>query len=100
MLCLKVRASTTPSWPFKWVTETPVAMFCGEIILPITPPDELVAAMRTGFRPSCFAATTCRLPNSAFPEVSLPERNTATQPRNADSIGKKMPADATPRPSV
>jgi len=49
----------------------PVAMFCGEIILPITPPDELVAAISTGFKPSCPAATTCSLPNSALPDVSL-----------------------------
>ena len=38
MLCLKVRANTTPSCPFRSVTETPVAIFCGDIILPITPP--------------------------------------------------------------
>ena len=64
MLCMKVRANTTPSLPAMLVTETPVAMFCGEIILPITPPDELVAANSTGSRPSCRAATTCRFPNS------------------------------------
>ena len=34
--------------PVRSVTETPVAIFCGEIILPITPPDELVAANRSG----------------------------------------------------
>ena len=54
----KVRASTSPSRPLRSVTETPVAMFCGEIILPITPPDELAAANRTGLKPSCLAATT------------------------------------------
>jgi len=27
MLCTKVRANTTPSWPFSLVTETPVAIF-------------------------------------------------------------------------
>ena len=100
MLCLKVLASTRPSLPFRSVTETPVAIFCGEIILPITPPDELQAAIRIGLRFSCRAATTCRLPNRALPEVSLPDRNTATHPRKADSIGKAGPTEATARPRV
>ena len=88
MLCTKVRAKTTPSWPAILVTETPVAMFCGEIILPITPPDELVAANRMGLRSSCRAATTCRFPNSALPDVSLPDNITATQPRKGESRTK------------
>jgi hypothetical protein len=41
-----------PSLPTKSVVETPVVTFCGETILPITAPDELVAAMSTGLRPS------------------------------------------------
>jgi hypothetical protein len=43
-LCQKVRLNTTPSCPRRSVTETPVAIFCGEIVLPITPPYEFVAA--------------------------------------------------------
>ena len=39
----------------------------------MTPPDELVAAISTGFRPSWLAATTCKLPNNALPDVSLPD---------------------------
>ncbi len=100
MLCTKVRANTTPSWPLSSVTDTPVAMFCGEIILPITPPEELVAANSTGLRLSWRAATTCRLPNSALPEVSLPERNTAIQPRNGESSTNSPPTEATAMPSV
>ena len=75
-------------------------MFCGEIILPRTPPEALVAAIRIGFRPSCRAATTCRLPNRALPAVSLPDRNTANQPRKAETSGNRNPAEATPTPSV
>src|ERR1700679_3769188 len=30
MLCTKVRENTRPSWPLRSVTETPVAIFCGE----------------------------------------------------------------------
>src|SRR5271167_334911 len=89
MLCTKVRANTTPSWPAILVTETPVAMFCGEIILPITPPDELVAANSTGSRPSCRGATTCRFPNSALPDVSLPDSMTATQPRTCGGLHQR-----------
>ena len=36
----------------RFVTDTPVAIFWGEIILPMTPPDELVAANRMGLRSS------------------------------------------------
>src|ERR1700722_17997338 len=72
--CLNVFANTTPSLPLSSVVATPVEMFCGEIILPITPPDEFVAAIRMGLRLSCRAATTCRFPNNALPDVSLPER--------------------------
>src|SRR5271156_3003452 len=49
-LCLNVRASTAPSLPLRFVTEMPVAMFWGEIILPRTPPDALVAANNKGLR--------------------------------------------------
>ena len=99
-LCQKVRANTTPSCPRRSVTETPVAIFCGEIIFPITPPDELAAANSTGLRSSCLAATTWRLPNSALPDVSLPDSATATQPRKGERMTNKCPTEATPRPSV
>ena len=100
MLCLKVRANTSPSWPLRSVTETPVAMFCGEIILPITPPEELVAAISTGLRPSWLAATTCRLPNRALPRCRCPTGTPPPSPRKAESSGKRKPIEATPRPSV
>src|SRR6266403_2004931 len=100
MLCTKVRARTAPSRPFRLVTDTPVAMVCGEIILPRTPPDELVAANSKGFRFSCRAATTCRFPNSALPDVSLPERNNAIQPRKGENRMNALPLEATARPSV
>ena len=82
------------------MTQTPVAMFCGEIILPSTPPDELVAANSRGFRFNCRAATTCKLPKSAFPEVSLPDRNTAIQPRKGENRMNALPLEATARPNV
>ena len=75
-------------------------MFCGEIILPITPPDGLVAANSTGSRPSCRAATTWRFPNSALPDVSLPDSMTAIQPRKGESRTKRCPVEAAAWPSV
>src|ERR1700733_7324719 len=99
-LCTKVRANTAPSRPFRLVTDTPVAMFCGEIILPRTPPDELVAANSKGLRFNCRAATTCKFPKSALPDVSLPDRNTAIQPRKGENRMNALPLEATARPSV
>ena len=102
MLCTKVRRKMLASCPFRSLTATPVAMFCGEIILAKTPPDELVAAISTGLSggTAWVAATTCRLPNRALPLESLPDRNTAIQPRKADSSGNSGPEVATPLPSV
>src|SRR5450631_4218743 len=97
---MNVRASTAPSLPLRSVTHTPVAMFCGEIILPRTPPEELVAANSSGFKLSCLAATTCRFPNSALPEVSLPDRNTAIHPRKGENNTNQCPVDDTAKPSV
>jgi hypothetical protein len=56
ILCLKTRATIRPSLPTNVLVETPVVTFCGEIILLITPPEEFVAAIKTGLRWSCFAA--------------------------------------------
>src|SRR5438067_2145897 len=95
-----VLRTINPSFPTRPVVETPVVTFCGETILLITAPDELVAAIRTGLRLSRRAATTCRLPKSALLEVSLPLRKQAIQPRNTEKKGKMAPTEATARPSV
>ena len=57
------------------------------IILPITPPVEFVAAIRTSFRCSCWAVMRCRLPKSAFDAVSDPVRKTPSHPRYAAKKG-------------
>src|SRR5438045_5624215 len=74
MLCQNVLRSTSPSRPTSPTVETPTAMFCGEIILPATAPEEFVAAVRIGFRCSCCAVATCRFPNRKLLDVSLPVR--------------------------
>src|SRR5689334_12275021 len=99
-LCQKVLRSTSPSLPTSPTVETPMAMFCGEIILPATAPEELVAASRTGLRLSCCAAATWRLPNRKLLDVSLPVRKHATQPRKLLTSGKNTPVPASAAPSV
>ena len=72
----------------------PMARFCGEIILPITPAEELAAAISVGDRPAFCAALTCSAPNSAFEEVSEPVTATPSQPMIADRKAKMLPAPA------
>ncbi len=42
------RKRSPPSRPWKPTAAAAMARFCGEIILPSTPPEELAAAMRVG----------------------------------------------------
>ena len=73
---------------------------CASIILPITPPVELVATIRTSLRFNCCAVIRWRLPNSAFDAVSEPVRNTPSQPRYAAKNGYIQPAPVNARPST
>src|SRR2546430_13379809 len=66
-------------------------MDCASPILPITPPAELAAHIRTGSRLSCCAVIRCKLPNSAFDEASLPVRATPSQPRYVPKKGNSQP---------
>ena len=59
------------------------AMLCRLIIFPMTPPAELVDAIRTGLNPRRCAVTVCKPPKSAFEDVSLPVRKTPSQPSMA-----------------
>ncbi len=70
------------------------------IILPITPPELLAAAARSGEKPSCFAVTCCRFPNRTFDEVSLPVSATPSQPRSGEKKGKSQPVLAKASPMV
>src|SRR2546429_9017865 len=82
----------SPSAPTLFTPAAPTDRFCGLIILPITPPDEFVPAVRIGLTlPSCCAVWACRGPNSVLDDVSLPVRKTPSQPRNAATNGKRKP---------
>ena len=87
MLCFSVkRKSIASSSRFMEAAAAATAMLVRLIILPITPPAELAAAIRTGFMPSLLAVTTCMVPNKALAEVSLPVRKTPSQPSIALKI--------------
>src|SRR5207237_9709770 len=75
-------------------------MDCASTILPITPPAELAAHIRTGSRLSCCAVIRCKLPNSAFDEVSLPVRATPSQPRYVPKKGNSQPVRVNANPST
>src|SRR3954453_21968882 len=78
----------------------PMARFCGEIILPSTPPELLAAAMRVGSRFAFFAAVTWSAPNSEFDAVSEPVIDTPSHPIQDENTAKMLPAPATHMPSV
>ena len=61
---------------------------------------ELTDAVSTGLRFRALAVTTCRFPNRALAEVSLPVRNTPSQPTNALKKGNTPPVAARDSPSV
>ena len=82
------------------VAASTMAMLCSEIIFPSPPAAALEAAVSIGLRCSVPAVMTCRLPKSAFEEVSLPVTNTPSQPRNALKKGNSQPVAAQARPSV
>jgi hypothetical protein len=64
--------SSSPSRPTMPTAAVATARFCGEIILPSTPPDELAAASRMGERCVDFAAVVWSTPKRAFEDVSEP----------------------------
>src|SRR6184192_1001912 len=73
---------------------------CASTILPITPPAELAAHIRTGSSPSCCDVIRCRLPNSALDEVSLPVSATPSHPRNVPKKGNSHPVRVNANPST
>ncbi len=69
--------------------------FCGEIILPRTPPELLAAARSSAERPDSRAAVTWRAPKRALAEVSEPVTATPNQPRTGERKARPAPAAAT-----
>ena len=91
------RRKISPSRPTAPTPAAPTERFCGLIILPMTPPELLVAAMRMGSRPATFAVVAWSGPKSVFDEVSLPVRKTPSMPMKAEKNGKRTPVSARAR---
>src|SRR3984957_498793 len=85
--CLTERGRIVPSCPYQLVAVEATTIDCASIILPMTPPDELAAAIRTGDRPSCCDVIFCRLPNRMFDAVSDPVSATPSQPSSVPKKG-------------
>src|SRR6266446_608843 len=89
-----------PSCPNQFVAVEATTIDCASIILPITPPDELAAAIRIGDRPSCSEVIFCKLPNRMLDAVSDPVSATPNQPSSVPKKGYNTPVAANARPSV
>jgi hypothetical protein len=90
----------SPSRPAIPTADAAIARFCGLIIFPMTPPEELAAASSTGSRPARAAVWTCSAPKSALADVSEPVTATPIQPRIEDRNRKTPPAAAKRAPRV
>src|ERR687885_256777 len=90
----------SPSLPTRPVELVPTARFCGLIIFPKTPPEELDPTARAGLKPSWLAVVFCRLEKRAFEEVSDPVSATPSHPINGLKNGKRKAVAANARPKV
>src|ERR1700680_815417 len=98
--CLNTKRRIVPSCPYQLVAVEATTIDCASIILPVTPPDELAAPIRTDERPSCSEVIFCRLPNRMLDAVSDPVSATPNQPSSVPKKGYSTPVAANARPSV
>src|SRR5580693_1473891 len=70
--CQATKRKIVPSLPTCSVAAVAMVIDCASTILPITPPALLAAHINTGSMPNCCEVIRCRLPKSAFEDVSLP----------------------------
>ena len=83
-LCLTVKRNKSDSLPTRPTAAQAIAIDCGEIILPVTPPVVLAATSNRSETPICCAAVAYKAANKALDDVSDPVRNTPSQPRNGE----------------
>lgn len=95
-----VKRKRSDSLPSKPTAAQAIAIDCGEIILPVTPPIALAATVNSGVTPSWVAVLACNEPNKAFAEVSDPVKNTPNQPKNGEKNGKVAPVAANTNAKV
>src|SRR6476646_6630936 len=90
--CQKTNRRIEPSCPNQLVAVEATTIDCASIILPITPPEELAAAIKIGGRPSCSAVIFCSPPNSTFEVFSEPVSATPSHPSKVPKKGYSTPA--------
>ena len=90
-LCLTVKRNRSDSLPASPTAAQAMAMDCGEIILPVTPPVVFAATISTWGKPNCCAVVACNAPNKALAEVSEPVRKTPIQPRKGEKNVNALP---------
>ena len=76
-----------------------IAIDCGEIILPVTPPVVFLQREALQIR-RLVAVMACKFENSAFADVSDPVRNTPIQPKNGEKNGNSPPVPANANANV
>src|SRR5215470_3994053 len=85
--CQNTKRRIEPSWPNQLVAVEATTIDWASIILPMTPPDELAAAIRMGERPNCSDVIFCRPPKSTLEAVSEPVSATPSQPSSVPKNG-------------
>src|SRR6202040_3243042 len=98
--CLNTKRRIEPSCPYQLVAVEATTIDGASISLPMTPPEEFAAPIRTDDRPSCSEVIFCKLPNRMFDAVSDPVSATPSQPSSVPKNGYNMPVAAKARPSV
>src|SRR5579864_3542031 len=98
--CQATKRKIIPSLPTCSVAAVAMVIDCASTILPITPPALLAAHINTGSMPSCCDVIRCRLPNSAFEEVSLAVGATPSDQRNGPEREYNQPVRVKASPST
>ena len=93
-LCLTVNLNKSDSLPANPTEAQATAIDCGEIILPVTPPEALEPSAKIGSIPTFVAVSNCNEPNRLLEAVSEPVTNTPSQPRTGDRNGNITPVFA------
>src|ERR1700682_1021894 len=92
--CLNTKRRIVLSCPYQWGAVEATTIDCASIILPITPPEELAAAISTDESPSCSEVIFCRLPDRMFDAVSDPVSATPNHPSRVPKNGESTPGAA------
>src|SRR5215469_883765 len=86
-----VNRKRSDSFPTRLPAAAATAIDCGEIILPMTPPETLAPTVTTGSTPMDVAVDAWSLPKSALEEVSDPVIKTPNHPNTGAKKGKSGP---------